>query len=368
LSTTIWTAGAGDTKGRAELVPGFERNRENGGRSITQDKACFVAGTKILTPYCDTPVQDLRPGDEVLTLRSGAEAVQKIIWTGRRVVDLARHANPERVTPVRFQAGGLGDGLPEYDLKLSPDHCLFVDGHLIEAKTLVNGATILPDPSQRYVSYHHIELARHDIILAEGVPAETFLDSGNRAMFEGAPALALHVDFAARQRQGSIAPVVRDGPVVSAYRQRLLDHAIAIGFAVTDATDLWVKAGVEKLQPEPCSAPQCLIYELSQPYREVELHSSAGVPAHLSAAPDDRRKLGAAITAMFLLTAGRRCKIRLDDPRHSGFYPAEQGHHWTDGAARVALPPYRGPAQLEIRLKGQAARWAAAKQGAAATA
>ena len=58
-------------------------------------------------------------------------------------------------------------------LLVSPEHALLLDGILVPARHLTNGVTILPDDSAAPVDYFHIELAEHDIILAEGVPAET---------------------------------------------------------------------------------------------------------------------------------------------------------------------------------------------------
>ncbi len=332
------------------------------------EKACLAAGTRILTPDGDVPVEKLRPGDEVLVVRGDGDDVAQVIWTGRRTIDLTRHAHPERAKPVRIIAGALGTGLPEHDLWLSPDHCLFMDGHLIEARTLVNGATVRQDFSQRFVSYHHIELARHDIVLAEGVPVETYLDSGNRLMFEGAAATVLHPAFFAAARAASCAPLAVSGPAVLAARQKLLDRARTLGFAATHVTDLVVRAGIEKLRPEPRSTAHCLMFELSQPYRSVELLSSAGVPAHMAADPHDRRRLGADIFGLFLVNQGRRRQIALDDPGHEGFHAMEAGHRWTNGAARIRLPEFTGAATLEVRLFGQAARWAGAQNSAAISA
>jgi hypothetical protein len=38
------------------------------------------------------------------------------------------------------------------------------------------------------VTYYHVELATHDVILADGLPCESYLDTGNRAAFEGGEA------------------------------------------------------------------------------------------------------------------------------------------------------------------------------------
>ncbi len=334
------------------------------GAAARAQMSCFVAGTRLLTPDGDVAVQELRPGGEVLVMRGKGDAVETVIWIGRRTVDLARHAKPARVAPVRFLAGALGPSLPERDLLLSPDHCLFLDGHLIDAKALVNGATVIQDFSARSVTYYHVETARHDIVLAEGVPVETYVDTGNRHMFEGGVAAALHPDFAG-SKTGKGLQTAASASVVQSARQRLLDRVPALGFAVTDAIDLVVKAGAEKILPAPGDPPTRLRFELGQPYSEVKLLSSTGVPAHLAARQEDNRRLGVAVTEMSLLASGRRRRIALDDPAHQGFYEMEGGVRWTDGAARIALPEYRNEAELEVCLAGQAPRWTATADAAA---
>lgn len=368
----------GETSSRIGVIGAgrIEAPAVTGAGIIITDIPCFAAGTRILTPDGDVPVQALAAGDEVLTLRGESDAVGRVIWAGRRRVDLARHPRPDKVVPVRILAGALAVGLPEHDLLLSPDHCLFIDGHLIEAKTLVNGATIIQDDTLRQIAYHHIELERHDIILAEGVPVETYLDSGNRDMFEGSAALVLHPDFAAPESAGAMrkpgarpqpcAALALDGPVVHAARQRLLERARALGFTVTTDNDLRVRAGAETLPPRVESSPNLLLFDLAHPIRQVALLSSAGVPAHTGADPDDRRRLGVAVIGLRLLTAGGPIEVALDDPAHRGLHDREGAHRWTNGAARIALPEYIGQALLEVRLLGQAARWTSARNTSAA--
>jgi len=351
--------------GSGHGLQNYQATTSSSGIIITE-VPCFAAGTRILTPDGDRLVQDLRAGDDVLVVRKQGDAVQKIIWTGSRTVNLTRHARPEKVVPVRILAGALGAGLPERDLVLSPDHCLFIDGHLIEAKTLVNGATVIQDVFARTVTYHHIETEAHEIVLAEGVPVETYLDAGNRQMFEGGAYDVLHPVFAAKSRENAAAELVLDGPVVHAARQRLLNRALALGFAPTASIDLTVKAGLERLRPEASSLPEKLIFVLPRPVTEVALLSSIGIPAHVSANPADNRRLGVAIRAVTLVADGKRVAIALDDPAHEGFYDMEPAQRWTNGAARLALPAFAGRATLEIQTNGQAARWAAPRKPAVA--
>ena len=118
-----------------------------------------------------------------------------IRWVGRRKVDCRRHPYPRAVWPVRIKAEAFGPGCPERDLFLSPDHAIYHDGVLIPVKYLLNGIT-LRQTRAAMVDYFHLELSRHDVVLAEGLPSETFLDSGNRAAFGNAPgAVQLHPDF-----------------------------------------------------------------------------------------------------------------------------------------------------------------------------
>jgi hypothetical protein len=326
-------------------------------QTVTFDNPpCYCSGTRILTAGGQVAVEDLKAGDRVLTLRNG-EA--EIIWVGSRTIDVARHAMPEKVFPVRILAGAFADGLPARDLRLSPDHALFIDGYLIEAKTLVNGVTVVRETATRSVTYHHIELASHDIVLAEGLPAESYLESGNRMMFEShAAPVTLHPDFAAVSRLKACAPLLTDGTAVLAARRGLLERAAALGFAVTDAIDLTATVAGETIAP--VLAGSAFLFLLPSNATSVDLISAVGVPAETSAAPGDRRMLGVAVTSMALISGRKRIIISLQNPAHTGFHEMEDGHRWTNGAARIALPKYSGRAMLEVTINGQASRWAKA--------
>ena len=117
-------------------------------------------------------------------------------WVGHRRLNLTAHPRPDLAAPVRIRRGAFGQDLPHRDLVLSPDHCVFVDGRLIPAKLLINDMTIVQERDTRAVTYYHVELDRHAVLLAEGLPAESYLDTGNRAFFSNAGlALVLHPEF-----------------------------------------------------------------------------------------------------------------------------------------------------------------------------
>ncbi len=133
---------------------------------------CFAAGTRIAGPSSEVPVEALRVGDSV-ALAGGGEA--ELVWIGCRTVDATRHPRPHQVWPIRISAGAFGPGLPHRDLFLSPDHAVFVEQVLIPVKHLINGTTIAQVPMDQ-ITYYHLELPRHDVVLAHGLPAESFLD------------------------------------------------------------------------------------------------------------------------------------------------------------------------------------------------
>ena len=155
-----------------------------GGSQITADSTpCFCRGTLIRTERGEAPVETLNPGDRVVTL-SGA--VVPVRWLGWRRVELLGHPEPARVRPIRIQAGAFGPGQPARDLLLSPEHAVFVDGVLIPARYLVGCAGITVDTTLAATTYYHVELPLHDVLLAEGLPCESWLDTGNRSMFANA--------------------------------------------------------------------------------------------------------------------------------------------------------------------------------------
>jgi hypothetical protein len=188
--------------------------------------SCFAAGTRIATPDGPVTVEQLATGDTV-TLAAGGTA--PIVWIGQRRVDCRRHPAAERVWPVRVEAHAFGLGRPHAPLFLSPDHAVFVDEVLVPVKLLVNGATIRQIPMAE-VTYFHIELARHDVVLAEGLPVETYLDTGDRVAF-GGDVMALHPAFGAPEdlalvwEQKGVAPLIPGGAALDRIRARLAVQA-----------------------------------------------------------------------------------------------------------------------------------------------
>jgi hypothetical protein len=181
---------------------------------------CFAAGTEIATPDGPRAVEDLDAGDLVCTQGGG---VARISWVGSRIVNCNAHPAPKKVLPVRIRRHAFGANLPRRDLVLSPDHAIFLGGVLIPVCELINGQNVVQERVHT-VRYVHIELPLHDIVLAEGLPCESFLDIGNHSQFgEGDGAMPLHPDFAATALawEAACAPLCLQGPEVDAARALL---------------------------------------------------------------------------------------------------------------------------------------------------
>ena len=134
------------------------------------------------------------------------------------------------VRPVCVAAHSFSRGVPRRDLRLSPDHAVYVDGVLIPIKYLINGISIVQTRINS-VQYFHLELDRHDVILAEGLPAESYLDTGDRFSFDNAGGvMTLHPewrrpDVMIMWEALGFAPLRIAGPEIVKLRRRLAARA-----------------------------------------------------------------------------------------------------------------------------------------------
>ncbi len=150
--------------------------------SETSAPICYLAGTHVLTDRGEVLVEMLRVGDSVVTPRDLNECMV-VRWTGRQHLEGACVAHGQ---PVLIRLGALGGGMPFRDLRVSGDHCLYLDGNLVPARLLVNNTTIVVETHHLALDYINVEFDRHTVMIAEGVEAESYLDCGNRARFDNA--------------------------------------------------------------------------------------------------------------------------------------------------------------------------------------
>ena len=82
-------------------------------------------------------------------------------------MDCTRHREPLKVWLLRIAAGAFGPGWPSRELWLSPDHAVYIGDVLILVKYLING-TSFEQVTVDEVTYYHMELPLHSVLLAEG--------------------------------------------------------------------------------------------------------------------------------------------------------------------------------------------------------
>jgi Hint domain len=188
----------------------------HGGTDVTI--ACFRRGTRILAERGEVPIESLKIGDRVMT---ASGITRPLRWIGRRSYSGETAWGNREVLPIRIRAGALGDGLPHRDLWVSPEHAMFIDGMLIPAAALVNGASIVQEEAVDEVTYLHLEFDSHAVIYAEGAAAESFVDDDSRAMFDNAAEYARLYPHATHEPARFCAPRVEEGEELEAVRRRL---------------------------------------------------------------------------------------------------------------------------------------------------
>lgn len=217
----------GETPLLKEVTSGYQTYYE-----LDDGTPCYCPGTLIATTRGEVAVEDLKIGDRVVT---AAGKRRPIRWIGNRAYSGRFAATNPDVLPVLFRAGSLGDGLPRRDLMVSPLHAMYLEGMLVPAQALVNGVSIVRLQQVERVEYFHIELKTHDILLAEGAPAESFVDDGSRGMFHNAHDYAERYPNERKTAVQYCAPRVEEGPQLEAIRQRLNSLPVARSAPVANA-------------------------------------------------------------------------------------------------------------------------------------
>ena len=208
---------------------------------------------------------------------------------------------------MRVSAHAFGEGLPCRDLWLSPGHNVAWGGALMPISALINGRSVT-QVAQAEVEYWHVELDAHDILAAEGLPAESYLDCGNRAPFaNGGAFVETHPDFQPKLWNDTCLPLVKTGAEVVAAKARLRERLFAQGHGVTSEADAHVAVDSQRIEPIRLS-PTRLGFVLPQGGRDIVLRSNVFVPAHTLTENPDQRELGLCLARLQI----DGCAVALD--------------------------------------------------------
>ncbi len=231
-----------DTAGRTYLAPEFSANADQvaleagairslsldslsgdvfsgltGNRQTSNFAVCFAQGTRIRTPNGERAVETLQAGDLVETLDHGAQPIRWINGRSMPAIDA--------MAPVHFATNSLGAGRPARSLMLSRQHRVMLDNAvarrmtgaqqvLVAAHKLTGFPGVTPVTTLGFVTYWHFMCDRHEIVFAEGVPAET-LHLGPEAR------KSMHPE--ALQEIETLFPALRNGTSVGALARHLIN-------------------------------------------------------------------------------------------------------------------------------------------------
>ena len=325
----------------------FTIQSDTSGGTLIETPICFCPGTRILTDRGEVVVEALAVGDLVMTLGGMA---RPIVWIGRGRA-LATRGRRTAATPVIVHKGALADNVPNADLRVTKGHSFYLDDVLIPVEFLVNHRSIVWDDRAQEVTMYHIELETHDVMVANGAPAESYRDDGNRWLFENANGLW---DQPAKP---PCAAVLTGGPVVDAVWLRLLQRAgPRKGLPLTNNPDLHLQVDGKRIDAIE-QRDNMYAFRLPAKPRSARIVSNAAVPQELGVARD-ARSLGVAVRRIVLAQSRMQWAIEATDAAlGDGYHPFEidNGYRWTTGEAVIPqrlFAQMNGAGMLLLHLGG----------------
>jgi antigen 43 len=326
---------------------------------------CYAAGTRILAESGEIAVEDIAEADRVVTIQDGRQVLQPVKWVGHRRLDLSGHPRRDTAAPVRIARGALGENRPHRELVVSPDHGLIIDGKLVPAKLLINGMTITQDLEVQSVTYYHIELDRHSILLAEGVTAESYLDTGNRAFFSNCnTGLVLHPEFTVNAglqcwTEDACAPLTVRVEEVEPIWHDIAARARTMGcaepsLATTTEPALHLVADGQKISAIQ-TTDGSLGFVVPAGVEELRLVSRASTPTEVTPYNGDDRLLGVAVSRIIVRTTAAYQDVPVDHPGLAdGWHAVEKSGgsqwRWTNGNAIIPLAAMQEPVVVEVQF------------------
>jgi hypothetical protein len=300
------------------------------------DVTCFAAGTRILTNRGEVAVEKLAIGDLVVSSSGRARPIK---WLGHREVNFWALPNPRSAFPIRIAQHAFGTNRPSQDLYLSSGHSVCVDlcGEvLIPVGNLVNGATIAQVECDT-VTYWHVELDTHDVLIANNLPAESYLAMGNRGYFEERGGLLpATLEGRSRTHADFCRPVVTEGPVLAFVRQRLLARAEELGWKPMRDPDLRLMVDGRIVRPLIAEGAAVFLFPASA--GNVALASTTFVPKTFGGR--DERRLGVMLYGLSFSGSygGEPRRVAIDDKRLFDGVHGVESHggelrRWTTGEA-----------------------------------
>ncbi|GBQ86139.1 Hint domain-containing protein [Asaia krungthepensis] len=344
----VWLAETGKSGPllRASRTPELPEGLAEGRRDAPM---AYLSGTMIATPSGARAVETLTVGERIIVWREGKAQSEEIVRTGSVTyeVDRMQSCEDEAGYPVCIRKNALGAGTPTRDLHVHGGHCVHVENCVVPVHMLVNGVTILYDRTISSYTGHHLRLARHGLIEAEGMAGESWLTTGTHLVFQKDQA---DPSFEAERTRPLIwsheacAPLNVERHFVQALWERLSPVSARTFLSwrrTTHEPDLHLRqVDGSRIYPYRRRGRTYLFY-LRGTQRRWSLCSRQVRPCD-ETGPfiNDRRRYGVLVSNATLWTSARVTPLMLDRlmGAQEGWYEAEgkQGY-WTDGASPLAL-------------------------------
>ena len=313
--------------------------------------ACFLAGTLISTFNSTMAVEAIKVGDIVKTFdwKTNQTTNATVIWVGQKHTNVKTYLSDDLAGyPVRILKNAVSENVPNEDLLVTPEHCLFFDGNFVPARMLVNGRSIYYDYSITSYDYYHIETEQHSVIWANGMLTESYLDTGNRNTFKNDQKVVSLFNNIKTWDNDAAAPlnVHRDfvEPIYNQINKRALDINFELQtehFALTSDPNLYLTTELGTIiQPHACNNGK-YIFNIPEGIDKVDLISRTGRPCEtVGSFIDDRRELGVLVGNVFVINKNDIHEItdHLSNPDLTGWDVIEQSPcRWTKGKATLNI-------------------------------
>ncbi|CAI3930201.1 Hint domain-containing protein [Commensalibacter papalotli (ex Botero et al. 2024)] len=328
---------------------GYALGENSDGNVILE--TCFLAGTAIASPNGLIAVETIKAGEIVETFdwKTNQTISSAVIWVGHKHMSVKKHLSDDLAGyPVRVLKNAISKNVPNKDLLITPEHCLFFDGNFIPARMLVNGRSIYYDRSITSYDYYHIETEQHSVIRANGMLTESYLDTGNRNIFSGGQKVVSLFNEVKNWNKDAAAPLTVHREVVEPIYNQINERALKMNtslqsepLALTTDPNLYLTTELGTIiQPHSCSNGK-YVFNIPEGVNTVNLISNTHRPCEtVGSFIDDRRELGVLIGGVFIINKNGIYEVNdhLSNSELAGWDVIEQSPcRWTKGEATLNI-------------------------------
>lgn len=333
------------------------------GSDITNSPViCFLSGTMINTINGYVAVEDIQINDQIVTYNGLVKGYKSVIWKGYNTVNVNKNLNDDKAGyPVRVLKNAIADGVPFKDLLITPEHCLFFNGHFVPAYMLINGTSIYYDHSITEYTYYHIETEEHSVIMADGMLTESYLDTGNRHGFYQDDNVISICNRKKLWNVESAAPLATDREFVEPIFNQIIQRIETLGltpntsdFAITEDSGLYLITDKGEILNKTRENNGKFIFKIPANTSSVHLVSKTSKPSDVVGPfVGDRRDLGVLVGNITLLDRldTHHINTHLKTPRLKGWdRELPDIYRWTNGNAFLQLPDTNTVGMLVVHV------------------